>query len=414
MKKHFVIEYCLPLLFMIFSTVMFSQTPVISPAKTISQSIVANPKKIYEWSQPYNGSQLHITVAVYDVNKFTTLIREKDNTGKIIAYRYASLPGDGGGKSVFHESGIPLRGFPQSFLSRLDAGYHINVPPSVADQIGNDFKGVLDGIKDLLKGPQNEIDKFRSSIGKGSDPFGQMNIGDGTSLPLGHQAKELHNGKMGPTPYEIVNGKANTGYASDDEVTVDTHSNSDESTIITTTVHDDGSKTINTVSARSDGDVEVTHTEQNSDHTVTVTTGTLIHNDGSGTNYQIVNDHHRETTVYNRSFSGKSGTPSETSSHHFTSDEINQMFVNHLGWFAEEFCFRKKKEPADFLNPTRSPVADGAGGNVNVNHLGKDAVINPNENKLKNINPNSGSDSARKIQQTHVDPPNTRKKSKGN
>ena len=413
MKRSFLNSLYLLILFLCIASVVCAQ---FVPAKTSSMKLVPDPKKIYEWSQAFSSSErLLVTVAVYDVNKFTTLIREKNNAGKIIAYRYASLPGSNGTGSIYHESGVPLKDFPQSFLSRLDAGYHINVPPSVADQIGNDFKGILNEIKDLLKGPQNEIDKLRSLIGKGSDPFGQMNIGEGSALPFGHQPKELHNGKMGPTPYEIVSGKGNNSFASEDQTVVYVDKNSERNVVETVTTHDDGTQTINAVVTRSDGTVDNVHTEVNSDHTGAVRVDNEIHTDGSTRTYERVYDHDNVTTVYDRSTGpgGRRGTPTEEGTHHFTSGEINNLFLNNLGWFAEEFCFRRKKEPADFLNPTRSPVADGAGGNVNVNHLGKKAVVNPNENKLKNINPNNGSDSAKKIQQTHVDPPNTRNR-KGN
>jgi hypothetical protein len=182
----------------------------------------------------------------------------------------------------------------------------------------------------------------------------------------------------------------------------------------TVTTHDDGTQTINAIITRSDGTVDAVHTEISSDHTSAVRTDYEIHSDGSIRTRERVYDHDNVRTIYDRSTGprGRTGTPTEESTHHFTSDEINLLYQNNMGWIAEEFCFRRKKEPTDFLNPTRSPVADGAGGNVNINHLGKDAVVNPNENKLKNINPNTGRDSASKINQIHVDPPNTRNKGK--
>jgi hypothetical protein len=411
-----------------------AQSTPVTGKSTIAMkagTAMMTPKKMYEWNQPYNGGgTLLVTVAVYDNNTYSTLIREKNTAGKINAYRYAARPGTNSAHAVYHESGVPLKGFPQSFLSRQDAGYHINIPKDIAFQIGNDFKQVLGDIKDMLKGPQGEIDNVRARILNGGDQFDKMSIGDGSdpSGGLGHQPKTLHGGKMGPTPFEIVSGKS--GYAADD-VTVSLTEHEDNTTTtteITThddnstdikitlkTENDDGSTTTNVMYTNSDRSMGYSSTYDSPDGKKTVSDFRNLDNNGNGWAGHSVNFHNGlPPVVVQHPIKGGRDNPSETSPHHFTSDEINNLYQNHLGWLAEEYCFRKKKEPGDLLAITRQPVADGASGGTGSSgtKLGKDAVINPNENKYNNINPNAGKDSISVIKGTHVDPPNPRNKAR--
>lgn len=84
MKKKFLFtSFFATFIFCIVATIG-AQNPVLVPAKRSSMKLVPDPKKIYEWSQPYSSTErLLVTVGVYDVNKFTTLIGKKITQAKL-------------------------------------------------------------------------------------------------------------------------------------------------------------------------------------------------------------------------------------------------------------------------------------------------------------------------------------------